>query len=81
MGCPENSGAAGTLFDVSLQTLTISNEGRHTRTRTPLFDFPNHPLWTNFVMDDQAKVVVLSLWSRVQVRAGCEENAFDSTFH
>eukprot|EP00850_Spirogloea_muscicola_P015255 SM000115S23934 [mRNA] locus=s115:439242:448670:+ [translate_table: standard] len=65
--CPENAGAAGTIFDISAQALTISNSGYSTSTATELFDFRQYPLWVHFHLQGNAKVVVLSPWSRVQV--------------
>ncbi|KAJ7554138.1 hypothetical protein O6H91_06G127300 [Diphasiastrum complanatum] len=66
--CPANAGAAGTRFDIIPQSLIVSNNNKTTSTDTPLFDFPLHPLWANFVVESHAKAVVPLLWSRVQVR-------------
>lgn len=66
-GCPENSGAAGTLFDAVTRSLIVSNHNMSTKTDTILLEFPNQPLWTNVYVKNQAKVVVPLLWSRVQV--------------
>ncbi|KAH9321004.1 hypothetical protein KI387_015643, partial [Taxus chinensis] len=68
IGCPVNAGAAGTKFDTVLQSLSVSNDNRSTLTATPLLDFPTYPLWANFYVESQAKVVVPLYWSRVQVR-------------
>ncbi|EFJ26064.1 hypothetical protein SELMODRAFT_98651 [Selaginella moellendorffii] len=67
-GCPENAGAAGTLFYVVRQSLTISNNNKSTVTDTPLLDFPTHPLWVDVEVLCRARVVVPLLWSRVLVR-------------
>ncbi|OVA14460.1 hypothetical protein BVC80_1361g12 [Macleaya cordata] len=67
-GCPENSGAAGTLYDSVLQSLIISNHNMSTQTDTLLLEFPNQPRWRNVYVHDHAKAAVPLLWSRVQVR-------------
>ncbi|KAG9455724.1 hypothetical protein H6P81_000232 [Aristolochia fimbriata] len=68
LGCKQNSGAAGTLFDSVLRSLIVSNHNMSTETDTVLLEFPNQPLWTNVYVRNQARVVVPLLWSRVQVR-------------
>lgn len=67
LGCPENSGAAGTFYDAVPRTLTISNHNLTTDTDTLLFEFPYQPLWTNVYVRNHAKATVPLLWSRVQV--------------
>ncbi|KAL6839711.1 hypothetical protein ACP4OV_030399 [Aristida adscensionis] len=66
-GCAQNAGAAGTLYDSSLQTLKVSNGNFTTRTETPLLGFPTSRLWSNVLVESNAKVLVPLLWSRVQV--------------
>lgn len=68
LGCPENSGAAGTFYDAVPRTLTISNHNLTTDTDTLLFEFPYQPLWTNVYVRNHAKATVPLLWSRVQVQ-------------
>ncbi|XP_042488312.1 uncharacterized protein LOC122068501 isoform X1 [Macadamia integrifolia] len=68
VGCPENSGAAGTFFDATLLSLRVSNSNVTTQTETPLLDFPTSPLWSNVFVENNAKVLVPLLWTRVQVR-------------
>ncbi|XP_077212654.1 uncharacterized protein LOC143847765 isoform X1 [Tasmannia lanceolata] len=68
LGCPDNSGAAGTLFDSVPRSLIVSNHNMSTQTDTPLLEFPNQPLWTNVYIRNHAQVSVPLLWSRVQVR-------------
>ncbi|CAI9095531.1 OLC1v1031512C1 [Oldenlandia corymbosa var. corymbosa] len=67
-GCQMNSGAAGTYFDASLLSLRVGNDNITTETETPLLDFSTSPLWTNVYVENNAKVLVPLLWSRVQVR-------------
>ncbi|KAM0944757.1 hypothetical protein DsansV1_C11g0112261 [Dioscorea sansibarensis] len=67
-GCPNNNGAAGTLYDAIPRSLTVSNHNLTTQTDTLLLEFPNQPLWTNVFVTNCAKVVVPLLWSRVQVQ-------------
>ncbi|XP_043706589.1 uncharacterized protein LOC122656187 isoform X2 [Telopea speciosissima] len=67
-GCPQNSGAAGTLFDSVPRSLTVSNHNMSTDTDTILLEFPNNPLWTNVFVRNHAKAAVPLLWSRVQVQ-------------
>lgn len=64
--CPENAGAAGTLYDSVPCSLTISNNHKTTYTDTLLLDFPQ-PFLTNVNIRDQAKAAVPLLWSRVMV--------------
>lgn len=67
IGCQENAGAAGTLYDVISERLTIDNENKTTYTDTLLLEFPNHRLSTNLYIQNMAKVSVPLRWSRVQV--------------
>ncbi|ONK80989.1 uncharacterized protein A4U43_C01F24020 [Asparagus officinalis] len=67
-GCPENSGAAGTLYDAVPRSLIICNNNLSSQTDTLLLTFPNQPLWTNVFVKNRAKVDVPLLWSRVQVQ-------------
>ena len=66
-GCPENAGAAGTLYDAVPKSLIVSNHNLSTQTDTLLLEFPYQPLWTNVFITNCAKVAVPLLWSRVQV--------------
>uniref|UniRef100_A0A0D9W2D7 DUF8003 domain-containing protein n=1 Tax=Leersia perrieri TaxID=77586 RepID=A0A0D9W2D7_9ORYZ len=66
-GCPQNAGAAGTIYESSLQTLKVSNGNYTTHTETPLLGFPMTRLWSNVLVECNAKVLVPLLWSRVQV--------------
>jgi hypothetical protein len=66
-GCPENAGAAGTIYDTSLETLKVSNGNFTTHTETPLLGFSVTKLWSNVLVESNAKVLVPLLWSRVQV--------------
>ncbi|CAN1845086.1 hypothetical protein LINPERHAP1_LOCUS37713 [Linum perenne] len=68
IGCPENAGAAGTYFNADLLSLRVGNDNMTTETETPLLVFPTRPLWSNVVVENNAKVLVPLLWSRVQVR-------------
>ncbi|KAI8534522.1 hypothetical protein RHMOL_Rhmol10G0096600 [Rhododendron molle] len=68
IGCPWNSGAAGTYFDASVRSLRVGNDNITTETETPLLDFPTSPLWSNVYVENNAKVLVPLLWTRVQVR-------------
>ncbi|CAA0824261.1 Unknown protein [Striga hermonthica] len=67
LGCPENSGAAGTFYDSVPRSLTVSNHQKPTFTDTLLMDFPQ-PFLTNVYIRNQAKAAVPLLWSRVQVQ-------------
>ncbi|CAL9125861.1 uncharacterized protein LOC135582680 [Musa acuminata AAA Group] len=67
-GCPENAGAAGTLYDAVPKSLIVSNHNLSTQTDTLLLEFPYQPLWTNVFITNCAKVAVPLLWSRVQVQ-------------
>ncbi|CAH8274539.1 unnamed protein product [Arabidopsis lyrata] len=67
-GCPENAGAAGTMYDVISESLTIDNHNKTTVTDTLLLEFPNHRLFTNLYIRNMAKVAVPLRWSRVQVQ-------------
>jgi hypothetical protein len=66
-GCPDNAGAAGTLYEAVPKSLIVSNNNLSTQTDTLLLEFPNQPLWTNVFVRNRAKVAVPLLWSRVQV--------------
>ncbi|KAJ4846828.1 hypothetical protein Tsubulata_004625 [Turnera subulata] len=66
--CPRNYGAAGTLFNADLLSLRVGNDNMTTETETPLLDFPTTPLWSNVIVENNAKVLVPLLWTRVQVR-------------
>lgn len=66
-GCPTNAGAAGTFYDAVPRRLIVSNHNLSTDTDTLLFEFPNHPLWTNIYIQDHARATVPLLWSRLQV--------------
>ncbi|KAL5572508.1 hypothetical protein UlMin_022105 [Ulmus minor] len=68
LGCPENSGAAGTYYDAVPRSLTVSNHNMSTQTDTLLLEFPKQPLWTNVYIQDHAKALVPLFWSRVQVQ-------------
>ncbi|KAF7810029.1 uncharacterized protein G2W53_036772 [Senna tora] len=68
IGCPGNSGAAGTYFNANLLSLRVSNDNVTTETETPLLDFSTSPLWSNVYVENNAKVLVPLVWSRVQVR-------------
>lgn len=67
LGCPENSGAAGTFYDTVPRSLFISNHNMSTVTDTLLLEFPYQPLMTNVYIENCAKAAVPLLWSRVQV--------------
>ncbi|XP_059318529.1 uncharacterized protein LOC132068810 isoform X2 [Lycium ferocissimum] len=67
-GCPTNAGAAGTFYDAVPRRLIVNNHNLSTDTDTLLFEFPNHPLWTNIHIQDHARATVPLLWSRIQVR-------------
>lgn len=67
IGCSWNSGAAGTYFDASVLSLRVGNDNLTTETETPLLDFSTSPLWTNVYVENNAKVLVPLLWTRVQV--------------
>lgn len=67
IGCPGNSGAAGTYFNANLLSLRVSNDNVSTETETPLLDFSTSPLWSNVYVENNAKVLVPLVWSRVQV--------------
>ncbi|GLT57214.1 hypothetical protein SLA2020_302020 [Shorea laevis] len=67
-GCPENAGAAGTLYDAVPRSLIVSNHNKSTDTETLLLEFPYQPQWTNVYIRNYAKAAVPLLWSRVQVQ-------------
>ncbi|KAK9094924.1 hypothetical protein Scep_026393 [Stephania cephalantha] len=68
IGCPGNAGAAGTIFDATLSSLRVSNNNVTTQTETPLLDFPTSTIWSNVFVENNAKVLVPLLWTRIQVR-------------
>ncbi|KAJ9555936.1 hypothetical protein OSB04_010550 [Centaurea solstitialis] len=68
LGCPSNSGAAGTFYDVVTRSLTVDNFNMTTDTDTLLMEVPYQPLMTNIFIRNFAKVSVPLLWSRVQVQ-------------
>ncbi|KAK9144802.1 hypothetical protein Sjap_004705 [Stephania japonica] len=68
IGCPGNAGAAGTIFDATLSSLRVSNNNVTTQTETPLLDFPISTIWSNVFVENNAKVLVPLLWTRIQVR-------------
>ncbi|KAK4802153.1 hypothetical protein SAY86_000356 [Trapa natans] len=68
IGCPQNAGAAGTFFNAYLRSLRVGNDFISTATETPLLDFPTSKLWSNVIVENNAKVLVPLLWTRVQVR-------------
>ncbi|KAK4557648.1 hypothetical protein RGQ29_007416 [Quercus rubra] len=68
MGCPRNAGAAGTYFNADLLSLRVGNDNVTTETETPLLDFPTTILWSHVFVENNAKVLVPLLWTRVQVR-------------
>ncbi|KAK3009003.1 hypothetical protein RJ639_013595 [Escallonia herrerae] len=68
LGCPENSGAAGTFYDAVPRSLIVSNHNMSTDTDTLLMEFPYQPLMTNVYIENHAKAAVPLLWSRVQVQ-------------
>ncbi|XP_010526074.1 PREDICTED: uncharacterized protein LOC104803741 [Tarenaya hassleriana] len=67
-GCPDNAGAAGTIYDVVSESLTIDNNNMTTYTDTLLLEFPYHHIFTNVYIQNHAKVAVPLRWSRVQVQ-------------
>jgi hypothetical protein len=67
IGCPRNSGAAGTYFNADLLSLRVGNDNVTTETETPLLDFPITSLWSNVFVENNAKVLVPLLWTRIQV--------------
>ncbi|KAM7493377.1 hypothetical protein LguiB_027986 [Lonicera macranthoides] len=68
IGCPENAGAAGTLYDSIPRSLIVNNNNKSTDTDTLLLEFPYQPLMTNVYIQNRAKATVPLLWSRVQVQ-------------
>ncbi|XP_010519873.1 PREDICTED: uncharacterized protein LOC104799183 isoform X2 [Tarenaya hassleriana] len=68
IGCPDNAGAAGTLYDAVPRSLFVSNYNMSTDTYTLLLEFPFQPLWTNVYIQDRARATCPLLWSRVQVQ-------------
>ncbi|KAJ4765970.1 ephrin type-B receptor [Rhynchospora pubera] len=67
-GCPDNYGAAGTLYDAVPKSLIVDNNNYTTQTDTLLMEFPYQPLWTNVFVRNCAKAAVPLRWSRVQVQ-------------
>ncbi|XP_051114484.1 uncharacterized protein LOC127240078 [Andrographis paniculata] len=68
LGCSWNAGAAGTYFDAYVLSLRVGNDNLTTETETPLLDFSISRPWTNVYVENNAKVLVPLLWTRVQVR-------------
>ncbi|CAK7353096.1 unnamed protein product [Dovyalis caffra] len=68
LGCQNNAGGAGTLYDAVARSLTVSNHNMSTDTDTLLLEFPYQPLWTNVYVRNHARATVPLLWSRVQVQ-------------
>ncbi|PKA55884.1 hypothetical protein AXF42_Ash014556 [Apostasia shenzhenica] len=68
LGCSDNNGAAGTLYDAVPRSLVVCNHNFSTYTDTLLLEFPFQPLWTNVFVKNLAKAAVPLLWSRVQVQ-------------
>ncbi|KAK4753990.1 hypothetical protein SAY87_002094 [Trapa incisa] len=68
IGCPANSGAAGTYYDAVPRSLIVDNHNLSTDTDTLLLEFPKQPLWTNVYILNYAKACVPLYWGRVQVR-------------
>lgn len=79
IGCPGNSGAAGTYFNANLLSLRVSNDNLTTETDTPLLDFSTRPLWSNVYVENHAKVLVPLVWSRVQVKKLCTQDTCINT--
>uniref|UniRef100_A0A803NU05 DUF8003 domain-containing protein n=1 Tax=Cannabis sativa TaxID=3483 RepID=A0A803NU05_CANSA len=75
LGCPENSGGAGTYYDAVPRILIVSNHNKTTQTDTLLMDFPKQPLWTNVYIQNHAKALVPLFWSRVQESSRIRSNA------
>ncbi|KAK8550435.1 hypothetical protein V6N12_039144 [Hibiscus sabdariffa] len=67
-GCPENAGAAGTLYDALPRSLTVNNNNLTSVTETLFLEFPYRPLWTNVYIRNLARATVPLLWSRIQVQ-------------
>ncbi|GMI92574.1 hypothetical protein like AT5G11700 [Hibiscus trionum] len=67
-GCPENAGAAGTLYDALPRSLTVDNHNLTSVTETLFLEFPYRPLWTNVYIRNLARATVPLLWSRIQVQ-------------
>lgn len=79
-GCPRNSGAAGTYFNADLLSLRVGNDNVTTETETPLLDFPTIPLWSHVFVENNAKVLVPLLWTRIQVSISPSNNYIFVTF-
>ncbi|KAG0610062.1 hypothetical protein M758_7G036100 [Ceratodon purpureus] len=67
LGCPLNAGAAGTRFDVTSQSLIVSNKMKQSRTDTVLLAFPVRPLWGSMVVEESARIGVPLHWSTIRV--------------
>ncbi|XP_022861909.1 uncharacterized protein LOC111382234 isoform X2 [Olea europaea var. sylvestris] len=67
LGCPENAGAAGTVYDNVPRSLIVSNHNKSTDTDTLFMEFPQLFL-TNIYIRNKAKAAAPLLWSRVQVQ-------------
>ena len=66
-GCPDNAGAAGTLYDAVPKSLDVNNNNMSSQFDTILQEYKNQPLWSNVNIMNHAKVVVPFMWSLVQV--------------
>ena len=69
LGCPLNAGAAGTRFDVTSQSLIVSNKMKQSRTDTVLLAFPVRPLWGSMVVEESARIGVPLHWSTIRVKS------------
>ncbi|VAH03176.1 unnamed protein product [Triticum turgidum subsp. durum] len=67
-GCPDNAGAAGTLYEEVPKSITVSNNNLSTQTDTVFLDPPYEPLWTNVFIKNHAKVSLPLRWSRLQAQ-------------
>jgi len=69
LGCPQNAGAAGTLFDVPFQSLIISNSNKKSKTDTVLLAFPVPPVWGSVVIKESARIGIPLQWSTIRVHS------------
>lgn len=67
IGCPQNAGAAGTLFDVMFQSLIVSNNNKKSKTDTVLLAFTVPPLWGSVVIKESARIGIPLQWSTIRV--------------
>ncbi|KAG0603647.1 hypothetical protein M758_10G110100 [Ceratodon purpureus] len=67
LGCPQNAGAAGTLFDVMFQSLIVSNNNKKSKTDTVLLAFTVPPLWGSVVIKESARIGIPLQWSTIRV--------------